>query len=114
MPPRALFHTPLATVSWTWGARGRLWGAVVGEIDATNRVEVIREVRDRLGDARVRAVEIDAARLTFCDARSLLGLTAVTREVAARGLPLEVKNMAPHLVRLLDLLEGESTRFDYA
>jgi anti-anti-sigma regulatory factor len=87
---------------------------VVGEIDATNRVELIREVRDRVGAAGVRAVEIDAARLTFCDARSLLGLSEVSREVAARGLPLEIRNLAPHLVRLLDLLDGESTRFDHA
>mgnify|MGYP001301496881 CR=1 FL=1 len=91
-----------------------LRGALVGEIDATNRVEVVREVRDRVGAPGVRAARLDAARLTFCDARSLLGLTQLVDEAARRGLTMEIANLAPHLVRLLDLLDGERMRYDYA
>jgi anti-anti-sigma regulatory factor len=91
-----------------------LRGALVGEVDATNRDEVVCEVRSRVGAPGVRAAQLDGSRLTFCDARSLRDLTLVVDEAAARGLPLEITNLAPHLLRLLDLLDGESMRFDHA
>ena len=98
-----MFHTSLATVSWNWGTSGILRGALAGEVDATNRNDVIDEVRQRLHGPGVRAAHLDAARLTFCDARSLVGLAEVARSARAGGLHLEVTNLASHLARLLDL-----------
>lgn len=107
MPSSAVFHTPLATVSWSWGTSGVLRGSVAGEIDATNRVEVIGEVRERLRGSGARAVHIDAARLTFCDARSLVEAAAVVCAARDKGAHLEVANLAPHLTRLLGLLVSD-------
>lgn len=102
-----MFHTSLATVSWSWGTSGILRGALAGEVDATNRDDVLGEVRERLHGPGVRAAHLDAARLTFCDARALAGLAEVACSARAAGLHLEVTNLASHLVRLLDLLGAE-------
>ena len=84
-----------------------LRGSVSGEIDATNRVEVIGEGRERLRGSGARAVHVDAARLSFCDARSLVEAAEVVCAARARGVHLEVTDLAPHLIRLLGLLVSE-------
>jgi hypothetical protein len=61
-------------------------------------------VRDKLCRPRLRAAHLDAARLLFCDARSLVGLVEAERVARASGVQVEITNLAGHLLRLVELL----------
>ncbi len=54
-----------------------------------------------------REVCIDVTRLTFCDARGLLGAASLTRAARSAGTSVDVVGLAPHLARLLWIVGAE-------
>ncbi len=107
MPSVAVFHTSPASVSWTSEPPGAARVVVEGEVDATNRHELLATLEAALHAPGAREVCIDVTRLTFCDARGLLGAASLTRAARSAGTSVDVVGLAPHLARLLRIVGAE-------
>ena len=75
---------------------------LVGAIDLVVRERDAPALWDALDAPAVRAVDVDAADVTFLDSTGLSVLVRLARDAAERGLPLRLTAVSP---RVADLLE---------
>jgi anti-anti-sigma factor len=76
--------------------------AVVGELDLATIVELQRAVDDQLARGR-RFVDLDLARLSFCDATGLGALIKTRSRLATAAGALGLRGCSPRLLSLLEM-----------
>lgn len=82
-----------------------------GELDLAS-VEDLRDHLELLVESGTGDVDIDMGLVTFCDSMALTALVLAHRRLEAVGRRLRIVNPSPPVVRLLQLVDLDTTLLD--